>query len=239
MPHTRTSTAGRVLAVIGFAGVGVAAAQDANAPATQKLPDIVVTATRTEQSSFDVPASIDSVAIGDATDTLARQSFGIPRNRSGRARARSAELRAGRADLDPRLRRALDVRRARRAPVHRRHSGDDARRAGAGLAFQSRFGRSRRSAARTVLRAVRQFVRRRDPALHRRRQRSGPRSRRASSDRATTPGARASTRAACTDPPTTTSTSRISRPTAIATTAQRSANPAMASSTSRSVTAAS
>ncbi|HSS07437.1 MAG TPA: TonB-dependent receptor [Rhodanobacteraceae bacterium] len=71
MPHTRTSTAGRVLAVIGFAGVGVAAAQDANAPATQKLPDIVVTATRTEQSSFDVPASIDSVAIGDATDTLA------------------------------------------------------------------------------------------------------------------------------------------------------------------------
>ena len=71
MRHTRTSTAGRVLAVIGFAGVGVAAAQDANAPATQKLPDIVVTATRTEQSSFDVPASIDSVAIGDATDTLA------------------------------------------------------------------------------------------------------------------------------------------------------------------------
>jgi len=70
MRHTRTGAARRVLAVIGFAGVGVAAAQDANTSAPQKLPDIVVTATRTEQSSFDVPASIDSVPIGDTTDTL-------------------------------------------------------------------------------------------------------------------------------------------------------------------------
>lgn len=63
----------RVLAVIGFAAAWGAVAQDADAPAepnAHKLPDIVVTATRTEQSSFEIPASIDSVPIGDATDTL-------------------------------------------------------------------------------------------------------------------------------------------------------------------------
>jgi iron complex outermembrane receptor protein len=68
MRHHRTRAACCALAAIGF--TGIAAAQDANAPAAQKLPDIVVTATRTEQSSFDVPASIDSVPIGDTTDTL-------------------------------------------------------------------------------------------------------------------------------------------------------------------------
>src|SRR4051794_26823667 len=57
-----------VVAVVASAGAATAADQDT--PQT-KLPDIVVTATRTEQSSFDVPASIDSVAIGDTTDTLA------------------------------------------------------------------------------------------------------------------------------------------------------------------------
>ena len=49
------------------AGRAEADPQEANT----RLPDIVVTATRTEQSSFDVPASIDSVIIGDTTDTLA------------------------------------------------------------------------------------------------------------------------------------------------------------------------
>jgi iron complex outermembrane receptor protein len=68
MRHHRTRAACCALAAFGFAGI--ADAQDANAPAAQKLPDIVVTATRTEQSSFDVPASIDSVPIGDTTDTL-------------------------------------------------------------------------------------------------------------------------------------------------------------------------
>jgi len=71
MRTLRTGAARCLLATIGLAAAGVAAAQDANAPAApQKLPDIVVTATRTEQSSFDVPASIDSVPIGDTTDTL-------------------------------------------------------------------------------------------------------------------------------------------------------------------------
>src|SRR5579862_911994 len=62
----------RALAAIGMAAAPRAFAQDASAPDTtgNKLPDVVVTATRTEQSSFNVPASIDSVAIGDATDTL-------------------------------------------------------------------------------------------------------------------------------------------------------------------------
>ena len=48
------------------------------------------------------------------------------------------ELRAGPADLDPRLRRALDLRRARRAPVRRRHSRHHARRPGPGLALRPR-----------------------------------------------------------------------------------------------------
>jgi iron complex outermembrane recepter protein len=54
-------------------GSGVALADDDAPPATANpstLPDVVVTATRTEQSSFDVPASIDSVSVGDETDTL-------------------------------------------------------------------------------------------------------------------------------------------------------------------------
>ena len=61
----------RVLAVIGFAaGSAPAAEPDVPDAETSRLPDIVVTATRTERSAFDVPASIDSVPIGDATDTL-------------------------------------------------------------------------------------------------------------------------------------------------------------------------
>jgi len=74
MHRTRTSAPRRVLAVVGFAAALCARAQDTGVSETanaHKLPDIVVTATRTEQSSFDVPASIDSVTIGDTTDTLA------------------------------------------------------------------------------------------------------------------------------------------------------------------------
>ena len=61
------------LAAFAIGSGGAALADDAPAPAATNpstLPDIVVTATRTEQSSFDVPASINSVAIGDQTDTL-------------------------------------------------------------------------------------------------------------------------------------------------------------------------
>ncbi|MGH8174122.1 MAG: TonB-dependent receptor plug domain-containing protein, partial [Rhodanobacteraceae bacterium] len=54
----------------GIAGaVACAAAAEAEEQKTQ-LPDIVVTATRTEQSAFDIPASISSISIGDSTDTL-------------------------------------------------------------------------------------------------------------------------------------------------------------------------
>src|SRR6185369_3152887 len=35
-----------------------------------QLPDVVITATRTEKSAFDIPASINAVSIGTATDTL-------------------------------------------------------------------------------------------------------------------------------------------------------------------------
>ena len=68
MSHIRTGIAVGVLAIIGFAGVG-RAAEEADETTQQQLPDIVVTATRTEHSAYDVPASIDSVPVDDA-DTL-------------------------------------------------------------------------------------------------------------------------------------------------------------------------
>ena len=64
-----TSRACRALVLVGWTA-GTAVAAEPIAPETQQLPDVVVTATRTEQSSFNVPASIDAVAIGDTTDTL-------------------------------------------------------------------------------------------------------------------------------------------------------------------------
>ena len=69
--HYSRSGAARLLAVIGSMIAGACTTAEIGAQeASTKLPDIVVTATRTEQSSFEVPASIDSVPIGDATDTL-------------------------------------------------------------------------------------------------------------------------------------------------------------------------
>ena len=71
MRNQGSSAARRTLAVVGFAAVFASAAEpDAQDANPKQLPDIVVTATRTEQSSFDVPASITSVPIGDTTDTL-------------------------------------------------------------------------------------------------------------------------------------------------------------------------
>jgi len=54
------------------AGIAGATTCVAAEPDEQKvqLPDVVVTATRTEQSAFDIPASIDSISIGNSTDTL-------------------------------------------------------------------------------------------------------------------------------------------------------------------------
>jgi iron complex outermembrane recepter protein len=68
MRNKRSGTI-RVLAVTGFVA-GFASAAEPDAQDAKQLPDIVVTATRTAQSSFNVPASIDSVPIGDTTDTL-------------------------------------------------------------------------------------------------------------------------------------------------------------------------
>jgi iron complex outermembrane receptor protein len=70
MRQIRTGIACGVLAIVGFAGNGRAVAEEPDAPATQQLPDVVVTATRTEHSAYDVPASIDSVPVGDDADTL-------------------------------------------------------------------------------------------------------------------------------------------------------------------------
>ena len=133
-----------------------------------------------------VPAAIDRIDAGD----LHRAQPGIQLSESlqripGRRRARPPELRAGPADLDPRLRRALHLRRARRAPVRRRHPGDDARRAGPGLALRPGLGGAHRGAARAVLGAVRQCLRRRDRRCSARRRRRDRNSARASSPAAT------------------------------------------------------
>ena len=53
----------------GFTATGAAAAADADAPEAS-LPAVVVTATRTEQSAYDIPASIDSVSVADQADKL-------------------------------------------------------------------------------------------------------------------------------------------------------------------------
>lgn len=64
--------AGRILLLNGCALAAPAFAADATAPSEPKhdLPTVVVTATRTEQDPYEVPASIDSVDIGAESDTL-------------------------------------------------------------------------------------------------------------------------------------------------------------------------
>ena len=146
-------------------------APPADAPAPACAP-VVVTATRTEESPFDVPASIDRIgADDDPRRPPAGQHLREPGRRARPARARPPELRAGRADLGARLRRALDLRHPRRAPLRRRHPGDAARRPGPDHQRRPRLGRPHRGAARAVLGALRQLLGRRDPGVHRRGQR--------------------------------------------------------------------
>ena len=93
-------------------------------PGAAQLAPVVVTATRTESDPFDVPASLERVEGSGIRN--ARLQVNISESLGGgarTARTRPAELRAGRADLGARLRRALDVRHARRAPLCGRHSG--------------------------------------------------------------------------------------------------------------------
>ena len=64
MGNKGSSAACRVLAVVGFAaGFASAAEPDAQDANPIQLPDIVVTATRTEQSSFNVRINYSSVRI--------------------------------------------------------------------------------------------------------------------------------------------------------------------------------
>ena len=94
----------------------------AQAAADPTLDPVVVTATRRAERSFDVPASIDII---DARDDPRRPADGQPVRdagaRPGDLRRQPPELRAGPADQLARLRRARDVRRARRAALPGRH----------------------------------------------------------------------------------------------------------------------
>ena len=132
------------------------------------LSPIVVTATRVAESSFDVSASInvvDSAAIhdGQLQENISESLMTVPGVSAENRQNYAQDL----AAVGARLRRAIELRRARRAPVFGRHSGNDAGRAGPVLAVRSGFRRPHGSAARTVLGALRQLLGRRDLDLHR------------------------------------------------------------------------
>ncbi len=110
-------------------------------------------------------SSASALGINLADDVAAR-----PRP----ARPQPEQLRPGPADLHPRHRRQLRIRHPRRARVSGRHPGLEPRRPGPGVPVQSRLRRASGNPARPVLRAVRQFIGRRDPAVHVRRQRPDP-----------------------------------------------------------------
>lgn len=86
---------------------------------------------------------------------------------AGTAGARPAELRPGHAAVDPWLRRALDLRCARGADADRRGARDHARWPGPAVACQPAGCRTHRGAARAVLGAVRQLLRRRAAGVER------------------------------------------------------------------------
>ena len=176
----------------------------------------------------------------DPRRQAADQPLGEPGRRARPAGTRPAELRPGRAALDPRLRRALDLRHPRRAPVCRRHPGDPARRPGPDHQRRARLDRSHRGAARPVLGALRQLVGRRDPGV----QRGGARpadalGRRQPVGSYDTRRASPPRRAAPTAASATSSARACSRPTATATTAPPSASSATPSSPGSPTTRAS
>ncbi|MNV58483.1 hypothetical protein D3C71_1508630 [compost metagenome] len=106
---------------------------------------------------------------GHAPGAAWNQPVGGTGGRAGPADPEPAELCARPADIQPRLWRPVHLRRARRASLCGRHPGHHAGWAGADVQHRHRFDRPRRGAARPVFRAVRQFIGRRDPGLHRRR----------------------------------------------------------------------
>jgi iron complex outermembrane receptor protein len=107
----------------------IAQAQSDPAPAT--LDPVVVTDHAGAERSFDVPASIDvidgaTIREGQPAINLSEPLVRVP----GVFRGQSQQLRAGPADQLARLRRARDIRRARRRAVPGLHSRDHARRQG-------------------------------------------------------------------------------------------------------------
>ena len=105
--------------------------------------------------------------VGDSQRPAPGEPVGVAGAGSRHLRGQPAELRTGPADQLARLRRARGLRRAWRAALPGRHSGDDARRPGPDGKLQPAVRTAHRSAARAVLGAVRQRFRRRDLGIHR------------------------------------------------------------------------
>ena len=95
------------------------------------------------------------------------EHFRVLDDRPRRLGGEPPELCARPAALGARLRRAIELRCARRAAVLRRHPGHHAGRAGGILAIRFGLRRPHGGVAGSVLRAVRQFLRRGDLAVHR------------------------------------------------------------------------
>ena len=167
MHHARRTVARSWRCVAALSG-GLALAQAASGGRTRR----------------SIPSSSPRRAAPSARSTCRRRSTASTAPRSATASRRSTcpsrwsrvpgvfaaepqQLRAGPADQLARLRRARDVRRARRAPVPGRHPGDDAGRAGPDRQLQPAVGAAHRGAARPVLHAVRQCLGRRDLRVHR------------------------------------------------------------------------
>ena len=93
MRNTGSGAARRVLVAVGIAA-GFASAAEPAAEDTKpgQLPDIVVTATRTEQSSFNVPASIcfnrpNDVCVPDLATDFALEEVAIANSPTAKAAA--------------------------------------------------------------------------------------------------------------------------------------------------------
>ncbi len=97
----------------------------------------------------------------------AGEFFRERRRRSRPGCARPAKLCAGRAGVGARVRSSFDVRHSRRARLCRRHSGHATGRPGPAHQHRFELDGPHRSAARAVLRALRQFLGRRHPGVHR------------------------------------------------------------------------
>ena len=188
------------------------------------LPEVVVSATRVEEDSFDLPVSIDRVDRSviredkpqvNLSESLNRVPGVVVQNRQNYAQDLQISI--------ARLRRALDFRRARIAADRGRHPRHHARRPGTGRHFQPGLGRPHRGDARAFLQPLRQRRRRRHPDLHRGRPARADAVWAAFTPAATTPTSWAYSSAAPAGVSTTSGTFHASRPTAIATTARRGA----------------